>query len=199
MAAKVKKKEVSRLVLHLTMLLLGAALIIWPVNAAGVLTITVGVVLMGCGAIEAVLFALDKEKSALDVGRLIGGIILFILGLYLLLNPDTLARILNWFFGSIIILYGLVNLVSSFLSKKLGGRWWISLRLSICAILLGVVILLDPFKTVTILMYVVGGTLIIAAITGIITTIRLRKTAKIFTETYEGETVTMKDAGSDDR
>lgn len=199
MAAKVKKKEVSRLVLHLTMLLLGAALIIWPVNAAGVLTITVGVVLMGCGAIEAVLFALDKEKSALDVGRLIGGIILFILGLYLLLNPDTLARILNWFFGSIIILYGLVNLVSSFLSKKLGGRWWISLLLSICAILLGVVILLDPFKTVTILMYVVGGTLIIAAITGIITTIRLRKTAKVFTETYEGETVTMKDAGSDDR
>lgn len=199
MAAKVKKKEVSRLVLHLTMLLLGAALIIWPVNAAGVLTITVGVVLMGCGAIEAVLFALDKEKSALDVGRLIGGIILFILGLYLALNPDTLARILNWFFGSIIIFYGIVNLVSAVLSKKLGGRWWIPLLLSICAILLGIVILLDPFKTVTILMYVVGATLIIAAVTGIITTVRLRKTARIFTETYEGAAVTMKDAGSDDR
>lgn len=197
MAVKSKKKEVSRLVLHLTMLLLGVALIIWPVDAAGVLTMTVGAVLMGCGAIEAVLFALDKEKSALDVGRLIGGIILFILGLYLLLNPNTLALILNWFFGSIIILYGVVNLISSILSKKIGGRWWVPLLLAVCAILLGAVVLYNPFKTVTILMYVVGATLIIAAITGIITTIRLRKVAKVFTQDIEGSSVTMKDAGSD--
>lgn len=194
-----KQFQVNQIIIDILMLVLGVVLIVWPVDSAKMLTLILGVVLIVCGLIELIVFIRDVEKTFLDYLRLIGGIIIAAIGLFLAFNPDWLVQFFNFMFGAMIIIYGLFNIFNAIAAKSLEGIWFVPLIMGIVAIGLGALVLINPFSTAKFLMITIGISLIFAAVTSVINDIRLYKAKKLFDKLLkEEETSNMKSAGSDE-
>ena len=195
----------GEIVFDIVLLALGIILIVWPVNAAIVLTRTVGVVILILAILEFVVFIRSNTKDAFEIAGLIFGVLLAAGGIWLIVNPDWLVQFFNIMFGVVIGLYGLFGIVSAVgYSRKGGGLWWIGLILSIVAIALAVLIFMNPFATPKMLMIIIGVSLITSAVTGIYNTIRIRRARKLILGTKAEfdsvvpDAVTFKDIGSDE-
>lgn len=200
-----KSNGVTEIVLDIVLLLLGVVLIVWPVDAAIVLTRVVGGVLLLLAIVEIIVFIRSKTKDAFEYVGLVLSIVFAGVGIWFLVNPDWLVQFFNIMFGIMIGLYGLFGIVNSVgFARRSGGLWWIGLIMSIIALSLAVLIFMNPFATPKMLMIIIGVTLIVAAVTGIFNRLKIRKAQKIILETFPNvppvmpDPSNLKDAGSDD-
>ena len=116
---------------------------------------------------ELVLFFLGKRKGFTDVPAIIIGVILTALGIFLLVRPDSLLSFFNIIFGIIILIMGLDHLFQAvFIIRHVRTLWWVSLVVGVAAVVLGIVILVNPFSAVRTAMILVGITMVVEAIGG---------------------------------
>lgn len=115
----------------------------------------------------------DKKKSSW-IWRLLGGIILIILGIAILVYPDVTLSIIVLLVGIMLIVTGLFELIFGFSADAKGGRWLFILK-GLIDLILGIVLLVYPDITLTIFVYIVAAWAIIWGIFELVATFMVPK------------------------
>lgn len=164
---RIKSVRNHMIISSIILLILGVLFIVWPDQAAIFLTRATAIVILGVAAFEMILFFLGKRKGFTDVPAIIIGVILTALGIFLLVRPDSLLSFFNIIFGIIILIMGLDHLFQAvFIIRHVRTLWWVSLVVGVAAVVLGIVILVNPFSAVRTAMILVGITMVVEAIGG---------------------------------
>ena len=165
---RIKTVRNHMIIASILLLLIGVCFIVWPDESARLLTRATAIAIIGVGAFELILFILGKRKGMIDVPAIITGSILVVLGVYLLIKPDTMLNFFNIIFGVIILIIGLDHVFQAiFIIRHVRSLWWISLIVGVVAIGLGILTIINPFSAIRTAMILVGITMIVEALGGL--------------------------------
>ena len=181
---EVKQFSKSYIFISALYVVLGVALLAWPMMSVKMICYGLAVAMIVIGISYGVMyFTKDNLQGFLQMDLVIG-IVCLAFGLFILLNPTFLGSVLPFAMGIILLLGAIVKIQSSINMKRLRfTKWYLVL---ICAILigaLGVVLLCNPFQKEEDMILYIGICLILDGLTNLISLIciqtRLRKLKKI--------------------
>ena len=189
MAKKLKWNLILMSVLYLG---LGIFLLMRPSTALNVVCYALGGVVLVCAAVQLVRYFAVERGIFQSQLTLISGIICLGLGAFLILRSDIVVRILPIVFGLFVIFDSLGRIPS----------WKGFLLLPVLSVVLGVVMILNPFGTMETLVMAIGIILIIEGainlLSALYTVLAIRRFAKLHPETQSMlESLTGQDLNGD--
>lgn len=141
-------------------ILMGILLVTRPGSSVQFLCMLLGCAVLVSGIIY-ILGWISRRSAGYPVFFLLPGIILCALGGWLLTRPAQLVILIQYIFGVILLIHGLVDVQGALaLAGQRYDRWWLDLLLALLTFLLGVVILLNPFGTFASLVILIGLSLV---------------------------------------
>lgn len=141
--------------------ILGIVLLVWPGQSTQVVCMILGIVLGGFGIIQIILYLATQEKTMVSHSMMMLGIVLAVIGGWIVLKPDTIIKAIPMIVGILIVIHGLHNAVQAVDLKKMQyDNWWVALLLSLLTIALGVVLICNPFTVVDTVVRLIGAFLI---------------------------------------
>jgi len=157
--------KTSRIISMVAMIIIGVYLLASPVSALARAVKIIGFVLLAVGVIGEIWCVAQKDYGM----GVIGFAVEILLGAVFIARPYTIVSLFPTFAGISIIVNGALNLMSAFDLKKLGSsRWSASAVMAVITILLGVVILMNPFSTVAVLVRIIGVIVIYNGVSGLL-------------------------------
>ena len=159
--------------------ILGIVLLVWPGQSTQVVCMILGIVLGGFGIIQIILYLATKEKTMVSHSMMMLGIVLAVIGGWIVLKPDTIIKAIPMIVGILIVIHGLHNAVQAVDLKKMQyDNWWVALLLSLLTIALGVVLICNPFTVVDTVVRLIGAFLIYDGLSDMWILSRVFKTKK---------------------
>ena len=153
----VKKVNDAILIKNIIYILLGFMMIIMPEFISDTICYLVGVLLIIFGALKVSKYVEIGKKSPITNALMIIGVVSLVLGLMIIIKPETFASIIPFILGVYIIILGVSNLQQANEFKKHKYENWTSALISASILLvLGIVIVLNPFSTLTLAIRIVG-------------------------------------------
>lgn len=158
-------------------LVLGIVMLFLPELTNNLLGILVGIVFLVSGA-NTIFKFFQRDGAKLYSFNLIFGILLSIIGVVIMLSPSAIASALTICLGLYFIVFG-SNKVTYGIWFKIGddSSWLITLVIGIMYIVIGFLIIGNPFSALT-LTKLMGIFLIISAVLDLTDVILLKKRAK---------------------
>lgn len=157
-----REQRRSSIVMAVLTLLLGLLLMLAPIQSVRLL----------CGLLGAALLlvGLSYVRSWADVGRrqagvprwfLLPGLLLAALGLWLFTAPESAILLVQFSVAAVLLFHGVLDVQGANSLRRLGlRRWGVDLALGIVTLLLGAVVLLNPFGTMKALVVLIGLSLV---------------------------------------
>ena len=156
-----KKTFYNFLISSACYILLGIALIVWPLASMNLFCYIVGAVTAAYGLWRIYRFIFHREEKYVTVGLFVG-IIALALGICFFVKPAVFSSILPIVLGLYLIFDGVVKLRTVFDIKKEGyPKWLILLLLALLMIVLGLVTVFNPFQTASVLVVFIGVSMIV--------------------------------------
>ena len=121
---------------------------IW--GSVRLVAILAGLFLIFAGVLQFVHAAGAERKT----GKIIGGIVILILGLVLVFWPDTSVKTVAVLVGLAFLFWGVVMAIAAFVDR--GEGWGIAAGFGILLALVGIIVVAWPGPTIVILMILVG-------------------------------------------
>ncbi len=166
--------------------LFGITLVVWPDISSMIVCTGLGCVLALTGIVNLVTFFIRRDGTFLSQVNLLVGIVLVVLGGWIILYPEVLIRLIPVVIGVIIVLHGGHNLLQAVeLCKEKYDKWWVALLLGVMTVGFGVLLICNPFEAVSTMVMLIGIFLIFDGISDIWIISRISKTAKAVVETME--------------
>lgn len=184
-------------------LALGAFLLLEPSTALNIVCYALGAVVLACAVVQLVrYFAVERGvfKSQLT---LISGIICLALGGFLLLRSDIVVSILPIVFGLFVIFDSLGRIQNALELRRCGYSSWKGfLLLAVLSIVLGGIMIYNPFGTMETLVMAIGVILVVEGalnlLSALYTVVAVRRFAKLHPETQSMlESITGQDLNGD--
>ena len=110
---RIKSIRKHMLFASILLLIAGIVFIVWPDAAAIILTRVVAAAILAFGAFEIAIFIIAKRKGFVDVPAIVSGVLTAILGVYLIIKPETMLNLFNIIFGVIILIIGVDHIFQS--------------------------------------------------------------------------------------
>lgn len=168
-------------------IILGIVLMVYPDTSLTLVCQAVGVIVLVTGIgfiishIRGGLFSLFYKLD------LILGLLFLVLGVYILMNPWGLLSIIPIVFGVLLIYHGISDLGQAMeLRKYEADRWWISIIIAVITIVLGFLIMSNPFGTIDMLMRIIGACLVYDGLSNLLIVGKFSKSIRRF-QKYEEE------------
>ena len=159
----------TELILGAGAILLGAVLLIWPNMAVTVILNAIGIFCIVLGAINAVRYFLLDARQSINSNALAVGLSWAAGGVLVIALKSLLISILPFFFGLVILIGGLTKIQGTLCFKRMhAARWYMELICAAVSIVLGILILLNPFSTALLLMRFIGGALVLEGVSDLI-------------------------------
>ena len=136
---------------------LGVLLIAFPDVSITAVGITAGIMLIAFGVVKLIgYFSRDLYQLAFQFD-LAFGVLLAVLGIVILVNPDRALVFLCMMIGIAVMADGLFKLQSSLDARRFGLKsWGFLLALAICAGAIGATLLVHPTQSARVLMILLG-------------------------------------------
>ncbi len=174
-----KKIKVEYVVQALIMIVIGLVLIIWPSASLDFMAKALAVLLVLVGAAFIITYILRKERTVIDSGNFVLGIVVAAIGVWIFLNPGGFTDFIPKLFGVFIIVSGIMNLAQTVtLIRSSYPLWWLSLIFALITIILGLILLLNPTQIKELVVKIIGIFLIYDGVSNIWTVSRISKYAK---------------------
>lgn len=139
------------------MVVIGLVLIIWPQILGVVLCYLLGGALIVMGIIQLVGFLRGERIGFYYKFSLLMGIVLILLGIWICTQPHIVLSIIPVVVGIIVILHGLMDIQYTLDIKKTGNtKWWIALLFAILTLVVGLLLVFNPFTAYEISMILLG-------------------------------------------
>lgn len=162
------------------LIIMGIALIVKRDFAMLTICTIVGIMLI-VGGVASIITYMTGTRRVFGAGELILGIIELALGIFITVRPAAIINFLGVLFAAILILHGIGNIVETRLGRKYGdNRWLVSGCLGLVSVLMGFLILWNPFSSAAMLIVIVGIALIYAGVVDLLVLFRVKKLAKAF-------------------
>ena len=138
-------------------ILFGLVLLIWPGTTTRIVCMLLGGVLLIYGAFQVVICLMNRERTFLSQGMLILGIVLSVIGLWILLRPDMIIMAVPVIIGVVVLIHGVHNVIQAIdLQKENYDKWWIALLFGILTVIFGGVLVYNPFGAVEMVVRMIG-------------------------------------------
>lgn len=157
--APMRAAKTGYLILSTALCALGIVLIVLPDLSAKVIGLLCGILLLLFGCIRLVgYFSKDLYRLAFQYD-LVFGILSIVLGIAILIRPESLMTFVCIALGLSILTDGLFKIQIAWQAKNFGIRnWWLILSCAILASLCGVVLMFRPGAGSNVLMILMGIT-----------------------------------------
>lgn len=147
-------------------LLLGLVLAIWPSASTGLICFLVGCILILCGIFTLLWNCRKLAKQADYPYSLELSAVFLAIGIWILMNPKVFLTIIPILCGVLFLIHGVVDGLKSWKLKKREQRyWWSGLAIGGILIILGAVLLINPFKEIVSAIRYIGIVLIFNSLT----------------------------------
>lgn len=180
-------RRVSCALSALCFIALGVFLLGWPDLSRIWICRLLGAALLVTGGVY-VISHFVKSKGAAVVFQydLILGVILAIVGVWLLTTPDLIITFLQYILGAILVIHGVIDLQGA-LNLRSGGssHWWPACLIALITLALGAIVIWNPFASINALLMLVGIALIYDGITDLVILFQLTRTFKKVKEAVE--------------
>lgn len=179
-----KNLKANYLISAVLCVLFGITLVIWPDISSRVVCTGLGCVLALTGVVNLITFFVRRDGTFLSQLGLLAGIVLVVLGGWIILDPDVLIRVIPVVIGIIIVLHGAHNLFQAVeLCREKYDKWWVALLLGILTVGFGALLIYNPFEAVNTMIILIGVMLIYDGLSDIWIITRISKVAKAVVET----------------
>ena len=159
--------------------ILGIVLLVWPGQSTQVVCMVFGIVLGGFGLIQIILYLATKEKTMVSHSMMMLGVVLAVIGGWIVLKPETIIKAVPMIVGILIVIHGFHNAVQAIDLKKMQyDNWWVALLLSLLTVALGVVLICNPFTIVDTVVRIIGAFLVYDGLSDMWILSRVFKTKK---------------------
>ena len=159
--------------------ILGIVLLVWPGQSTQVVCMVLGIVLGGFGLIQIILYLATKEKTMVSHSMMMLGVVLAVIGGWIVLKPETIIKAVPMIVGILIVIHGFHNAVQAIDLKKMQyDNWWVALLLSLLTVALGVVLICNPFTIVDTVVRIIGAFLVYDGLSDMWILSRVCKTKK---------------------
>lgn len=181
-----KKIKANVIISALLCIALGVVLVVWPGMSVQVTCMAIGAVLLLNGISRLVNFIFGKDDSLFSQMNLIMGIIITVIGIWILFQPDKIIAMIPILVGIIIIIHGVNNLQQAVsLCKSQYDKWWVALLLGLLTIGFGVLLICNPFEAIDTLVMFIGLFMIYDGVSDIWIVSRVSRTAKQLRQDFE--------------
>ncbi len=171
----IKKKEIKGILGSLLLIVLSVFLMLKPIEIIGSLIKVIGMILLICGVFDFTnYFVNKKEESLFDYG-LVKGIIEITIGVLFIFKYDLLINLFPCILGLIIVFINIFKLQTSISLKEFESNYMTGVIISSLSIILGLVIVINPFETLEVVIIVSGAVLLISELSNIIYSISVLK------------------------
>lgn len=152
--------------------LVGLVLLLIPGTLNKLIGILIGVALLAVGIIAIVKYIKEKDNgSSLN---LVSGILYSVLGVIIIIYPYSIINLVTICLGVYLVINGLLKLKISFVLKRITDKWIGTLIMGIITVILGVVLIFNPFAGITITK-LAGAFLVVVAVFDLIDTYIIQK------------------------
>ena len=198
-----KKLKWNLILMSMLYLGLGVFLLLVPGTALNVVCYALGAVVLACAVVQLVrYFAVERGVFQSQL-TLVSGLVCLGLGAFLIIRSDIVVRILPIVFGLFVIFDSLGRIQNALeLRRCQYSSWKGFLLLALLSIVLGVVMIVDPFGAMETLVMAIGIILIVEGtlnlLSALYTAIAVRRFIKLHPETQSMlEAVTGQDLNGD--
>lgn len=179
MEALLKKIKTNAIVSALMCIVLGIILVVWPGLTVRAVCMTIGFVLVASGVNRLCGFIFGGDGSIYSRMNLITGVIIALIGAWILFQPDTIIKLIPILVGIIVIIHGINDLQQTVsLCQNRYDKWWVALILGLVTLGFGVLLIFNPFEAVETLVMFIGIFLIYDGISDIWIVSRISHVAK---------------------
>lgn len=152
---------------YILCIIFGVIICIWPGEVLLTLCRIAGLLVLLLGIFRLVVCI--KNSHALNKGYpMFIGIILCIIGIWILSAPGTFLKLIPIVIGVVLIYQGVKNIYYGIQNKKSqDSRWWVDLVIAVLSVIFGLVLIRCAFLALEIGMIFIGIALIYAGVSGI--------------------------------
>ena len=164
----------SLILSSLLYIVLGVVLLVMPELSLGFACLLIGGAVVIYGVVRRAAYL--RGGPAADKLDLVLGVLLILLGLFLLIWIRFLLAFVPVVLGIYILIDSFGSLKRSLDMKALGfGRWWVSFLVAAALAICGLVMVLNPFGTIEGLVMFIGLGFLIDGVTTLVNTILLER------------------------
>lgn len=181
---EVKQFSKSYILVSALYVVLGIVLLVWPNTSLRIICYGLGFVMVVLGITYGIIYFTKENLSGFLQMDLVIGIICLAFGVFVLLNPTFLATVLPFAMGIILLLGAVVKIQSALNMRRLRfEKWYVVLICALVIIVMGIVLLCNPFAKEQHMVLYIGVCLIADGMTNLVSLlfiqIRVKKLAKI--------------------
>lgn len=167
-------------------ILFGVTLVVWPDVSTRIVCVGLGVVLAMSGVVNLITYFVQRDGRLISQINLFVGIILAVVGGWIILSPEVLIMIIPVIIGVVVAVHGVHNLIQAWeLLRNKYSKWWVALLLGLITVGLGVLLICNPFEAVSTAVMMIGFFLIYDGISDIWIISRVSKAARDIRRTME--------------
>lgn len=153
-------------------LALGAFLLLQPGIALNIVCYALGALVLLCAAVQLVRYFVAERGLFQSQITLVSGIVCLALGAFLILRSDVVIRILPILFGLFVVFDSLGRIQSALELRRCEYPSWKGvLLLALLSVVLGVIMIVNPFGTMETLVMAIGIILLIEGALNLLTTL----------------------------
>lgn len=181
-----KKIKTNVMASALLCVALGVVLVIWPDMSTQIACMAIGAVLILTGISRLVNFIFKRDGSLFSQMNLVMGIIITVIGVWIILQPEKVIAMIPILVGIIIIIHGVNNLQQAVnLCQNHYDKWWVALILGLFTVAFGILLICNPFEAIDTLVMFIGLFLIYDGVSDIWIVSRVFRMAKQFKQEVE--------------
>ena len=159
-----KRCEKNMLFSTVLTLILGIVLAYSPEGSIKVITGIIAALFLLIGILQLVDYVKQSKVEKMMSLSLILGILLSVVGIFLFINLESLANFITTLIGIAILIKSLFKLQFAFNIRDISDKWFYNWIVGIVGIVLGIVLLVNPFDSAKMFLRIVGIIFIIGSI-----------------------------------
>lgn len=158
----IKEIKKSILVTDLIYIMIGLIMAIIPGFLSNFICYVMGIIIVLFGSTRILRYIELKKKTNLSNIMLVIGIIALILGIVIIVNPEGVTSIIPFIIGIYVFVLGLtkINQALEFRENNYNG-WSPTMISAVLLLLLGIIVIFNPFEALTVVIRLVGIAFII--------------------------------------
>lgn len=186
MEGLLKKIKTNVVVSSALCVILGLVLVFRPGLSMRIVCTAVGVVLIVSGIMRMIVHFTARDGSLYSQANLFFGIVLAVVGVWIVMKPDKVMAIIPIIVGIVIAIHGLHNLQQAAeLWRDKYDRWWVALILGVLTVGFGVLLVCRPFAAIDTVVMMIGFFLIYDGLSNVWIVSRIYRNAKMMKQEME--------------
>ncbi len=158
---------------------IGLFMLLSPVAVSNFICYIIGTICLILGGLSVYTYLQSEVYGPLGVATLIMAIIFIALGVFIFMNPEVFASFIPLIMGLVLVIESFTKMQSASTLKKYNYKnWWQILVAALLVFIFGILLIFNPFTTITILIRVIGAFLIVNGISNAMTAISYTKIEK---------------------